>query len=224
MCFLTTHCSKCKIRAVRAPDRIPLGWPESYCHFQSPIHACFHCSHSAMLSASTPASGCLRPRPCQPRLTQRPSQFRVRLSDDRQRVNSQKQFGDAPGSAPEDLGVGKAAAPAAAGAPQGPPSSASGGSDVPKAAASNEDDLLQPPSTVTGPAPAGIGIDAGSSTCDQDIQQGSGPEDATAEGAGGGSKTYNLSRTSGTAAQSVSMSRVHLPNLASSSARTACIR
>lgn len=194
---------------------ISTGLAESYCHFQSLIHACFHCRHSAMLSASTPASGCLRPRPCQPRLTQRPSQFRVRHSDDRQRVNSQKQSGDAPGSAPEDLGVGKAAAPAAAGAPQGPPSSASSGSDAPKAA-SNEDDLLQPPSTVTGPGPAGIGVDAGSSTSNEGIQQGSGPEDATAEGAGGGSKTYNLSRASGTAAQSVSMSRAHLPVLASS--------
>lgn len=111
--------------------------------------------------------------------------------------------------------MGKAAAPAAAGAPQGPPSSASSGSDAPKAA-SNEDDLLQPPSTVTGPGPAGIGVDAGSSTSNEGIQQGSGPEDATAEGAGGGSKTYNLSRASGTAAQSVSMSRAHLPVLASS--------
>lgn len=159
-----------------------------------------------MQSASVPATGRgIRPGPCVPRLPKRSHHARSTAIGARILLNAQKNSGDAPGSAAEDLGAGKAATPAAAGSPPG------GSRDGPAAAAKGgktaaiDDQLLQPPSTVTGPAPAGAGIDVGGGTTDVGLQQGSGPEDATAEAAGGGSKAENIFRVTGTASKSVSV-------------------
>lgn len=163
-----------------------------------------------MQSASVPATGCgIRPSPCVPRLPKRSHHSRSTGIGARIISNAKKNSGDAPGSAAEDLGAGKAATPAAAGAPPGgsrggPAAGAKGGKT-----AADDDQLLQPPSTVTGPAPAGAGIDVGGGTTDVGLQQGSAPEDATAEAAGGGFKAENLFKATGTASKSVSVGQRH---------------
>lgn len=76
------------------------------------------------------------------------------------------------------------------------PAAAGASSESPK----EEEQVLQPPSTVKGISPAGDGVDTKGS--EEVSQQGSAPEDASAEYAAG-SKNDSLADASGASAESV---------------------
>lgn len=98
---------------------------------------------------------------------------------------AQPKSGDSPGSAPEDLGGGNRA-----------------NSPV-TTSADGQQQILKPPSTLTGPAPAGNGIDTGTDDGKDAVQQGSAPEDVAAELAIPGAKFDSLAEASGITAASV---------------------
>jgi hypothetical protein len=81
------------------------------------------------------------------------------------------------------------------------PAAIAGGSAI-SASPDGKEPVLKPPSTVTGVPPAGDGVDTKGSRSESAAQQGSSPEDATAEAARG-SKTDSLADASGKAARSV---------------------
>lgn len=112
--------------------------------------------------------------------------FRRRASHvKRVRNVAQPKSGDSPGSAPEDLGGGNRA------------------SSPLTASADGQQQILKPPSTLTGPAPAGNGTDTGKDDRRDAVQQGSAPEDVAAELAIPGAKFDSLAEASGITAESV---------------------